>query len=304
MTPKISVIIAVFNGSKTLKNAIDSVLVQAYKSLEIVVIDGNSTDGTLEVLKKYNASNLIWISESDDGIYDAMNKGIKIATGEWIYFLGADDTFYNNNILTEIFGNIKNYECDFLYGNVHSLALNRKYDGKFDKERILFQNISHQSIFYKKVIFNKIGLYNKNFKTFADWDFNIKCFYNFEIKIKYIDILIANFAVGGLGTSSPDLFFIRNCLFEKNLSVLNNDGHRKLYNIKFYDKWWRLIRSMKLNEKANLTDFAAKEQIPKAIERMYLLQKKIPYKLLSKGIFSKSFMFVSYWINMLTSKFK
>lgn len=305
MTPKISVIIVVFNGAKTLRNAIHSVLQQTYTNLELVVIDGSSTDDTIEILEKYKANNLFWISEPDDGIYDAMNKGIKIATGEWIFFLGADDTFYTDNILTEIFGNIENYDCDFLYGNVYSLALNRKYDGKFTKERILFQNICHQSIFYKKVIHEKIGFYNKDFKTFADWDFNIKCFYDPEINIKYYEIIVTNFAAGGLGTSRPDLFFLQNYLFEKNLAVLNKKGIKKLYNVNFYDKWWRLIRSMKLIEQEdNILNYAGKNYMPLVILQMYSFQKKIPYTILHIGIFSKTFMFMSYCINVLTVKFK
>lgn len=304
MPPKISIIIVVFNGAKTLSQAIDSVLGQTYNSVELIVVDGGSTDGTLDVLKKYKAENVSWKSEPDKGIYDAMNKGIKMAKGEWLYFLGADDTFYNKDILHKIFSNPQNIDCDFLYGNVYSLAIKRKYDGPFDENRILFQNICHQAVFYKKEIFESTGFYNDSYKTFADWDLNIRCFFNPKIRIKYIDFVIANFAAGGLGTSNPDLSFLRNYLFQKNLWMLNKKGYKTLYNIVFYDKWWRLIRSLKLNMDKNISDYSGKEKLPSVILRMHLFQKKIPSKILWIGIFSKAGMILSYLINLVSIRFE
>ena len=304
MQPKISAIIVVFNGADTLPQAIESVLGQSYNNIELRVVDGGSTDGTLDILRKYKANNLFWISEPDKGIYDAMNKGVKMAKGEWIYFLGADDTLYNSSVFNDIFSDKKNLDCDFLYANVYSIALRRKYDGEFDEDKILFQNICHQSIFYKKEIYKSVGFYDDRYKTFADWDFNIRCFYNPEIKRKYLDIIIANFAAGGLGTSKPDLPFLRNYLFSNNLWALNKKGSEKLYSIIFYDKWWRLIRSLKLKAKENISHYAEKERLPLVIARMYSFQKRIPYKVLWIGIFSKIFMFLSYCINLITIRFK
>ena len=116
--PKISIIIVVHNAAKTLKFAINSIFEQSYKNVEVVVIDGGSTDGTLEILKNNKAENLIWISEPDKGIYDAMNKGIRICSGEWLYFLGADDQLYDKNVLANIFQNSNVSGVEFLYGNV------------------------------------------------------------------------------------------------------------------------------------------------------------------------------------------
>jgi glycosyltransferase involved in cell wall biosynthesis len=103
MPPKISVIIVVFNGAKTLPQAIESVLRQTYKNVELIVVDGGSTDGTLDILRKYESNNFIWKSEPDKGIYDAMNKGIMMAHGEWLHFLGADDTLINDKVLENVF---------------------------------------------------------------------------------------------------------------------------------------------------------------------------------------------------------
>jgi glycosyltransferase involved in cell wall biosynthesis len=304
MEPKISVIIVVFNGANTLLHAIESVMGESYNNIELIVVDGGSTDGTLAILRGYKANNFIWKSEPDKGIYDAMNKGLKMATGEWVYFLGADDTFCNKNVLKEIFINQINLDCDFLYGNVYSLALKKKYDGEFNEEKILFQNICHQSIFYKRRIHEKVGFYNEKYKTFSDWDFNIRCFYNPEIKRKYLDITIANFAAGGIGSSNPDLEFLRNYLFSKNLWALNIKGVKKLYDIAFYDRWWRLLRSLKLPKKDSIFNYVGKENIPLEITKMYAFQRHIPFKLLWIGFFSKTFMFFSYFSNIIRMTLK
>jgi glycosyltransferase involved in cell wall biosynthesis len=303
--PKISIITVVFNAVETLEETIKSVLAQTYQMVEFLIIDGGSTDGTLDILKRYQNPKINWISGPDKGIYDAMNKGIRMAKGEWIYFLGADDTFYRNNVLENIFSDEKNEGFDFLYGNVYAFALKRKYDGEFSRERILFQNISHQAIFYKKKIHDIVGYYNDQYKTFADWNLNIECFFHPEIKIKYIDIIIANFAEGGLGTSHPDLPFLRNYLFPKNLEILHEEGILSLKNIRLYDKWWRLLRSLRLNKSGdNLEQYSKKEKLPYAIQKIFNFQKRIPSKIIWIGMVSKSAMFLSYCLNRINKHFR
>ncbi len=297
--PKISIIIVVLNGVKTLENAINSILQQTYTNFEIIVKDGLSTDGTIDILKRYDLNNFYWESAPDKGIYDAMNEAIKKARGEWIYFLGSDDTLYNSEVLLEIFGTERNLDCDFLYGNVYSVSLKKKYDGKFDEKKILFRNISHQSIFYKKSIHEKIGYYDLSYKIFADWHFNIKCFLNAGIKKKYIDIVVANFAAGGISAYNKDVHFIRNFLFRENLEALKGNGIKKMFNIIFYDNWWRLVRNMKLIKgKDNIANYSTGSCLPRSIKRIYFFQKKIPRSVLRLGVFSKIFMLISYCTNV------
>lgn len=303
--PKISIITVVFNAVESLEDTIKSVWSQTYANLEFIIVDGGSTDGTLEILKRYDSPKFSWISEPDKGIYDAMNKGIKMAKGEWVYFLGADDTFYDDKVLDNIFSDSTNYSYDVLYGNVYAHALKRKYDGAFSKDRILFQNISHQAIFYKKEIHQVLGYYNYLYKTFADWNLNIECFFHPEMKVKYLDIIIANFAAGGLGTSQPDLPFLRNVLFPKNIEVLNKKGIQSLNNIPQYDKWWRLLRSLRLDKKEDdLNQFLKDEKLPAIIRKMHYVQKGIPSKMLWIGVFSKSAMFTSYCMNRITGSLR
>ncbi|MEO6682252.1 MAG: glycosyltransferase family 2 protein [Ginsengibacter sp.] len=304
-TPKISIIIVVFNAVTILENTIKSVLNQSYKNLELIIVDGGSSDGTLDIIKKTSSSKLFWISEPDKGIYDAMNKGIKMATGEFVYFLGADDTFYDDKVLETIFSDPVNYKYDLLYGNVYALALKRKYDGEFTKDKILFQNVSHQAIFYRKKIHQVVGYYNEKFKTFADWNINIECFFHSDIKVKYIDIIIANFAAGGLGTSQPDLLFLRDYLFPRNLRELYSKGIKSLKNVYLYDQWWRLIRSLRFGENdIELNDYYEAESLPLILKEMYAFQKRIPSRMIYNGIVSKTAMIMSYCMARLKNKFE
>jgi glycosyltransferase involved in cell wall biosynthesis len=292
MPPKISIIIVVYNGAKTLERAMNSAFEQTYKNIELIIIDGGSVDGTLEILKKNHSSNLKWISEPDKGIYDAMNKGVRISTGEWLYFLGADDEFYDNHLLESIFheSNLKNVE--FLYGNVKRGDNKKLYDGEFDYQKLLKKNISHQAIFYNKNIFEKNGNYNVSYKTHADWDLNLGCFENKSISIKYIDKIIARFGTGGLSVNY-DIPFLRESLMPRKMDFLKANKH-SLYHLKNYDEWWRFIRNSGFRNEKDFHDSGYKTNVPAVILSTVKIQNRLPESLLRKGVFSKIFMFISY----------
>jgi glycosyltransferase involved in cell wall biosynthesis len=303
MQQKISIIIVVYNGAATISHAIDSVMAQTYKELELIVVDGGSTDGTIEILQNYSHSNLFWKSEPDKGVYDAMNKGIQKASSEWIYFLGCDDSFYNKDVLENIFEERKYENADFIYGNVWKSG--SKYDGEFDKKKIVEINICHQGIFYRNSIHERIGGYNLNYKIFADWDFNLRCFFNDSVRIQYVDIIISNFAEGGISAGKDDYAFFRNSLFSYSLLQLKQTGLSSLWNIARYDRWWRLIRSMKLTDaKDDIRQYTSKNNLPSVIQKMYSFQKRIPYPLIKKGVISKTAMLLSYCFIMPFSKLK
>lgn len=290
--PKISIIIVVHNAAKTLKSAINSIFEQSYKNVEVVVIDGGSTDGTLEILKNNKAENLIWISEPDKGIYDAMNKGIRICSGEWLYFLGADDQLYDKNVLENIFQNSNLSGVEFLYGNVKRSNNEEFYDGKFDYEKLLKKNISHQAIFYNKNIFEDNGNYNTRYKTHADWDMNLRCFENKTVRIKYVEQVIARFAVGG-ASRNYDIPFLRESLMPRKIDFLKANK-RTLDNLKSYDEWWRFIRNSGLRNENDFYDSGYNGHIPAVILSMVQWQNKLPEFLLRNGLFSKLFMALNY----------
>ena len=304
MTPLVSIIVVTFNAAEHIENAIKSFLNQNFESKELIIIDGNSKDNTVRIIQKFQSENIRWLSEPDNGIYDAMNKGVHLAKGEWIYFLGSDDYFVDENVLSRVFTN-NLIGVDFLYGNVIMSPKNKIYDGPFDRRKILFKNICHQAIFYRKSIFNTLGLYNIRYKSLADWHFNIKCFFTDKIQVKYTPQLIANFASGGISKQNTDLAFFREFLFPINLQQLNEGGLQKLINIQFYDSWWRLLRSLRLRGKMDLLNqFAGKERVPKVIQHMFNLQQKVHLDILKNGFVSKTLMFLSYGRSLTNNSYR
>ncbi len=182
----------------------DSVLNQSLKVIEIIIVDGSSSDETLSIVQSYQSPSIKLLIEKDDGVYDAMNKGIAMATGEWLYFLGSDDRMYGNSVLYNIAMLAKNTSASLIYGNViiegESIWAKdgQVYDGEYSNDKILRSNICHQAIFYKRQIITENGGYNKKYRICADWDLNIK-FFSKE-KIQYSNEIIAFFS--GSGKSS------------------------------------------------------------------------------------------------------
>lgn len=210
--PKVSIIIVTYNAKSVIKNAIESVSKQTYANTELIIIDGNSSDGTIEVLKNSNEI-AFWISESDAGIYDAMNKGVKYATGEWIVFLGADDIFYDSKSISSIFDDEVNYDnFDFIYGNVWLKKSKRIMGGNRDLCSLIESNIPHQSIFFNRRIFNIVGEFNQRYSILGDYDFNIRIFSNPTIKSKYVDKILGVFDQSGVSSKMIDGNFFEDYL--------------------------------------------------------------------------------------------
>ena len=196
MLPKISIITVVYNAVRTLEETILSVINQNFENYEYIIIDGGSTDGTVEIIKKNQDKITLWISESDGGIYEAMNKGVSLSRGEWIYFLGADDLFYNNFVLQNL-SILMLDSSKVYYGNVLFKNKNIIYDGAFNFFKIATRNICHQSILYCRQVFEEFD-YNLRYKIYADYDLNLKLFNHKKISFKHINLTIAIFNDNGL----------------------------------------------------------------------------------------------------------
>ena len=227
-----SIIIPTFNSSNTINMCLESVLNQTFSNFEIIIIDGVSDDNTLELINIYQKehSNIKIYSEADNGIYDAMNKGIKLANGNWLFFLGSDDTFFNFDILNQINDFIGETSKKVIYGNVKIIGNttwaknNEIYAGRFNTKKILNQNICHQAIFYNLQFVNEtIGSYNTSYKKSADWDFNLKCWAKHEFE--FINITVANYSVegfsGNIGDENLSKDFVNNIIEYFNFSVFN-----------------------------------------------------------------------------------
>jgi glycosyltransferase involved in cell wall biosynthesis len=201
LKPIISIITVVFNRVKELEKTIKSVVSQEYPYIDYVVIDGGSTDGTIEVIKKYSDKISYWVSEKDNGIYDAMNKGLKIAKGDYVWFLNAGDEIYSENTLKNIFENSE--DSDVYYGDTEYIDETGKSYGtrtlkkppkKLDwKKFINGMVVSHQSMIIRK---DKTVEYDLQYKHCADIDWAIRTFKNCK-KITNTNSILSKFLIGG-----------------------------------------------------------------------------------------------------------
>ena len=168
-----SIVTVVYNGEQYLEETILSVINQNYKNIEYIIIDGGSSDGTVDIIKKYEDRITYWVSEKDNGIYDAMNKGISVATGSFINFMNAGDNFYSNDVLTNIANKIELHDNDIIYGNV----VYERQDGtlfiddKSRKKQANIYEINHQSCFYNLDLHEKYGVYSMKYPISADFLF-------------------------------------------------------------------------------------------------------------------------------------
>jgi glycosyltransferase len=197
--PLVSIIIATFNAESTLDDAINSVLKQTYSSIELIIVDGLSTDNTINIIKKYKSDSLHYVSEKDEGIYDALNKGVKLSNGEWLLFLGADDLIEPNGI-----SDLMEISCGFdvVYGNVTDLYP----DGKKIKTKakdfkiVTFSPFGcHQSVLMRKDVIEKLNGFNVKYKIVADFDL-IQRAYLAKYKFKKSDNFISLFSLSGISS--------------------------------------------------------------------------------------------------------
>ena len=205
--PKVSIITVVYNGIEFLEETIKSVISQTYPNIEYIIVDGGSKDGTLDIIKKYEAHISKWISEPDKGIYDAMNKGIDLATGDWQNFLNAGDSFVYNNVLEKIFTtNLEN--ITLVYGDIIAIrengqklnvnAIELKDDNSIKKG----MKVCHQAIFYNKNIMIK---YDDKLRLKSEWKHLIEITRKENFSPKKFNFPIVYYSVGGLGAQQLKL---------------------------------------------------------------------------------------------------
>ena len=221
--PLISIITVVYNGVSTLERTILSVINQTYKNIEYIIIDGGSTDGTVDIIKKYEKHLTYWISETDGGVYDAMNKGIIKATGEWTNFMNSGDWFFDNNVIESLFSLFP--KEDLVYGSA-VMRFERGNCLQKPKNKLHPWNIkiNHQSLFCKSYILNTMR-FNTKYKIASDYEFLHKCFNN-NYTMKYYDIIVSSCETPGISNS---LYLLS---IKERLQIL------------FCNKWYRVFNML------------------------------------------------------------
>ena len=215
---KISIITVVLNHISTIRSTIESVIGQTHPEIEYIIIDGGSTDGSKELIESYVNRITKFISEPDDGMYDALNKGITLATGEIIGSLNADDIYTSNRILETVAATFKKKHIDSLFADLHYVResdLNktvRYYSGKsFSPFRLRFGFMPpHPTFFVKKTIYEQFGYYKTNYHIAADFELIIRFLYTHKASYLYLPMDMIRMTMGGKSTNSLHSKYILN----------------------------------------------------------------------------------------------
>lgn len=207
---KISVITVTYNSDKTLRDTINSVLAQTYEDIEYIVVDGLSKDKTVDIIREYEpqfAGRMKWISEKDSGLYDAMNKGIRMATGDVVGILNSDDFFTSNDVIEKVVAGFTK-DTDAVYGDIHFVNPDnlqrcvRYYSSKIFKRSLMKMGFipAHPSFYCRKECFEKFGYYKTDYKIAADFDLLLRFIYVHQIRIKYLPVDMVTMRLGGAST--------------------------------------------------------------------------------------------------------
>ena len=196
-TIKISIVTVCYNAENDIRYVMQSVLSQTYMNIEYIIVDGASKDNTVEVLKEYEPrfeGKMKWVSEPDNGVYDAMNKALDMVTGDFVLFLGADDHLLSPETISKVVSMMDKSNVIY-YGDVYRNSRNDLYRGRFNSYLLACENICHQAIFYPQSVY-KAMKYDLNFPIYADYVYNIrnwkKCYF------KYLPICISFYNCSGL----------------------------------------------------------------------------------------------------------
>lgn len=220
---KISIITVVWNNAATIKDAIDSVLSQAYDNIEYIVVDGASRDGTVEVVQSYGDKIAKFISEKDKGLYDAMNKGIGLATGDIVGILNSDDFYKSNDILGLVASEFINKNIDCLYGDLEYVdAIDTKKVVRYWKSKPYKEGLfkkgwhpAHPTFFIKREFYEKYGAFNLGFKIAADYEIMLRFLERYKLKSSYIPTTFVKMRLGGESNRSV-----------KNIIKANIESHK------------------------------------------------------------------------------
>lgn len=204
MKYKFTVITINFNNKTGLEATLQSVFMQTFTNFEFIIIDGGSTNGDLETLKKNDPKINYWVSEKDNGVYNAMNKGLEKANGEYVIFMNSGDLFFDENVLEVVNQNLSN-NFEIYFGN--TMLIKEKTScieippSKINFSFLFYKYINHQSTFVKRTLFEKIFMFNEQSKITSDWEFLIVAICKMNVPYKYINYTICNYNCFGISSN-------------------------------------------------------------------------------------------------------
>ena len=250
MNPTITIVTACRNAQATLERAVRSVLGQTWPGVEYLVIDGASTDGTLDILERYR-DRITLVSEPDDGVYFALNKALRIARGDWILFLGADDYLLTPSTLEEAAGKMTDPDAVY-YGDVYCGSEDKRLWGEVSRHTVMRKFICHQGIFYPRSAYRSLE-YDTRYQICADRVYNITLMSR-GVPFRYLDQVISFYSEGGLSAHASDPVYqkdeLRLAWKLGPLSFLDLTSHRIHFHIREYLRRHRFFAPASSSNKA------------------------------------------------------
>lgn len=224
---KVSIITICFNSERTIRETIDSVLAQSYSDIEYIVVDGQSTDNTLQIVESYGDRIAKIVSEKDDGIYDAMNKGLALTTGDIIGFINADDVIDSNQCIERIVETFQRQNCQVVYGDKiyvdpddTSKVVRYWKVGAYKRENYRKGWMTpHLSTYIAKNLYDEFGNFRTDFQIAADYELMLRFIYKNNAKVCYLPMTIAKMRAGGISNSSLSNVFRSNLEVYKSWQV-------------------------------------------------------------------------------------
>nr|WP_297165212.1 glycosyltransferase family 2 protein [uncultured Dysgonomonas sp.] len=251
---KISIITATYNSEKYLRDTIESILKQDYSNIEYIIVDGGSKDSTIDIIRECEPrfkGRLRWISEPDKGLYDALNKGFKIATGEIVGILNSDDFFTNDNVISEVVHTFKTNNSEAVYGDIHFVDaknLNkciRYYSSSIFRRSLMRIGFmpAHPTFYVYKNKFDELGYYKTDYKIAADFELLLRFIYVNKIKIKYLPLDFVTMRIGGMSTESMGS---RKTIMREHIRAFKENGisnNRFILSLRYPYKIWELLKA-------------------------------------------------------------
>jgi glycosyltransferase involved in cell wall biosynthesis len=263
--PKVSIITVVYNGVQYIEQTIKSVMIQDYKNIEYIVIDGGSTDGTQEIITKYESDIAHWISEKDTGIYNAMNKGLQIAKGDIIAILNADDYYYPNTI-NDVVTHFLKTNAAIVYGNLTKFRTisSKEYFVDITPDINTMQSrmgIFHPATFIKKEVYQELGHFNEKYKLSADYDFILRA-YNKKYDFQYLNKSLTYFRIGGASNTNCNSYKEGVMVLSENNSPFVSQMKRAYFRCQYKQMIKRVINTL-------VKIFGLQEILNKRIEKKW-----------------------------------